>query len=238
MSKYQIMKKIAISQSNYIPWKGYFDLINSVDEFILYDDVQYTKRDWRNRNKIMTPQGPKWLSIPVEVKGKYFQSVRETMVADSMWPNKHWKSIQQNYSSTSGFDHYGELFANVYLNQTETHLSKINFQFIKVVCDILEIPTKITFSMDYHFERSEKNQQLIELCRQAEADVYFSGPAAKDYMEIDTFNKHGIEVTFFDYSDYPVYNQLYSPFEHSVSILDLLFCEGRNAKKFMKTFSQ
>ena len=83
-------KKVAIVQSNYIPWKGYFDLINLVDEFILFDDMQYTRRDWRNRNLIKTSDGPKWLTIPVAVKGNYFQKIKDTTISDPVWARKHW----------------------------------------------------------------------------------------------------------------------------------------------------
>ena len=91
------MKKVAILQSNYIPWKGYFDMINMVDEFILYDDCQFTKRDWRNRNKIKTPNGSQWLTIPVYVKGKYQQKIKDTVVSDPEWSKKHWTAITHNY---------------------------------------------------------------------------------------------------------------------------------------------
>ena len=91
------MKKIAIVQSNYIPWKGYFDIINMVDEFILYYDVQYTKSDWRNRNKIKTNNGLKWLAIPVEVKGKYYQKIKDTVSVNLDWSKKHWLIIRSNY---------------------------------------------------------------------------------------------------------------------------------------------
>ena len=109
------MKKIAILQSNYIPWKGYFDIINSVDEFVFYDTEQYTKRDWRNRNKIKTPNGSIWLTIPVNVKGKYYQSIDETTVTDNTWRRKHWNSIVSNYSKTNvlnstSFNHYLSVF--------------------------------------------------------------------------------------------------------------------------------
>src|ERR1700759_1995113 len=96
--------RIAISQSNYIPWKGYFDLINSVDEFVLYDDVQYTRRDWRNRNLIKTPQGLQWLTIPVSVKGKFTQKINETVVTDLSWPTRHWRTLIGNYSHAAHFD--------------------------------------------------------------------------------------------------------------------------------------
>ncbi|MFW5835685.1 MAG: WbqC family protein, partial [bacterium] len=99
-------KKIAILQSNYIPWKGYFDIINYVDEFIVYDDAQYTRRDWRNRNLIKTPRGLKWLTIPVEVKGKYTQTIYETKIADKNWAEKHWKSIRHNYNEADCFEEF------------------------------------------------------------------------------------------------------------------------------------
>src|SRR5687767_5361993 len=96
-------RRIAISQSNYIPWKGYFDLINFMDEFILYDDVQFTRRDWRNRNKIKTPNGELWLTIPVQVTGKYHQSIRETQVSDSTWARTHWRTLEHAYARAPWF---------------------------------------------------------------------------------------------------------------------------------------
>src|SRR5262245_47310638 len=107
-------KRVAIVQSNYIPWKGYFDLINSVDEFVLFDDVQYTRRDWRNRNKIKTPQGLLWLTIPVEVKGKFQQKIHDTRVSDLRWQTKHWQSIAQAYGKARYFAEYRECFENLY----------------------------------------------------------------------------------------------------------------------------
>src|SRR5216683_727265 len=103
-------KTIAAVQSNYIPWRGYFDLISQVDEFILFDDAQYTRRDWRNRNKIKTPKGLIWLTIPVETKGKYSQKIKDTVVTDSKWARDHWRSIVHNYSKAPYFPEYRELF--------------------------------------------------------------------------------------------------------------------------------
>lgn len=91
------MKKVAIVQSNYIPWKGYFDLIAVVDEFILYDDMQYTRRDWRNRNQVKTPQGVQWLIVPLRVKGKYHQTIRQVEIDGVEWADVHWKALCQNY---------------------------------------------------------------------------------------------------------------------------------------------
>ncbi len=134
-------KSVAIVQSNYIPWRGYFDLINSVDEFILYDDVQYTIRDWRNRNIIKTAQGPKWLTIPVEVKGKYHQKIKDTAISDPGWARKHWATIVHSYSRAPYFAKYRELFENLYLGSEDKMLSGINHRFLSAICLLLEIGT-------------------------------------------------------------------------------------------------
>ncbi|WP_217522775.1 WbqC family protein [Vibrio metschnikovii] len=229
------MKKIAISQSNYIPWKGYFDLINMVDEFVLYDDMQYTKRDWRNRNKIKTPQGLKWLSIPVDVKGKYFQKINETIVADPKWSLIHWKTIKQCYSKAPFFSEYKDIFEDFYMNNKEECLSLINAQLIKTINSILGINTKVTWSSDYELLDGQ-TEKLLGICKQADANLYFSGPAAKCYFDEALAEKMGIQVKWVDYSGYPEYHQLNPPFEHGVSILDLIFNEGPEAINFMKSF--
>jgi len=229
------MKKIAILQSNYIPWKGYFDLINMVDEFILYDDMQYTKRDWRNRNKIQTPQGLKWLSIPVEVKGKYFQKISETKVSDKDWGKKHWAMIKQNYSKALYFKEYKNIVEELYMNDSEEYLSQINYRFIVMICEILGITTKIRWSSEFELI-SGQTEKLLGICKDCDTDVYISGPSAKDYFDEELAQKESIEVEWMDYSGYKIYNQRSEPFEHGVTVLDLIFNEGPKAKEFMKSF--
>ena len=226
-------KKIAILQSNYIPWKGYFDLISSVDEFILYDDMQYTRRDWRNRNKIKTINGPQWLTIPVDVKGKYHQSIKDTQIIDNTWAKKHWNTIKQNYSKSKYFNVYELLFEDFFKNCREESLSLINYKFIRMINEILGIKTKISWSSDFILVDG-KSERLLGLCKDCHATEYISGPAAKNYLDESLFEQHSIKVTWMDYSDYPEYDQRFAPFEHGVTILDLIFNEGHNAYKFMK----
>lgn len=231
------MKKIAILQSNYIPWKGYFDIINMVDEFILYDDMQYTRRDWRNRNKIVTPNGLLWLSIPVENKGKFYQKINETKVVDKQWIDSHWRSIQLNYSRARYFDEYAEQIKGIYERcREEKFLSMINYKFIRGICDILGIKTQITWSSDYKLVDG-KTERLIGLVKEAKGDYYLSGPAARDYIDDNLFKQANIKLDWMDYSGYPEYHQLFNGFEHGVSVLDLIFNEGINAVKFMKSFN-
>jgi len=231
------MKKIAILQSNYIPWKGYFDLINMVDEFILYDDMQYTRRDWRNRNKIQTKQGLKWLSIPVDVKGKYFQKINETKVSDKDWAKKHWQQLKQNYLKSKYFKEYQNIFEELYLNCNEEYLSKINYKFIITINKILGIKTKIRYSSEFDLIDGQ-TEKLLGICKDCDASIYLSGPAAKDYFDDELAKKENIQVEWMDYSGYKDYKQLYLPFEHGVSILDLIFNEGPNSTKFMKSFKE
>ena len=215
-------KKIAIVQSSYIPWKGYFDLINFVDEFILFDDMQYTKRDWRNRNKIKTSNGVKWLTIPVEVKGKYIQKIKDTIISDPEWNRRHWSSIVHNYSRAKYFYDYKELFDELYLRSSDKLLSEVNYRFLTVICEALGINTTISWSMEYRLIDG-KTQRIIDLCKQSRASEYISGPSAKGYIDEEMFENEGIILRYMDYSGYPEYNQPYPPFEHGVSIIDLIF---------------
>lgn len=232
------MKKVAILQSNYIPWKGYFDIINMVDEFILYDDMQYTRRDWRNRNKIVTPNGLIWLTIPVESKGKFYQKINETKIIDNSWADSHWKSIQLNYARARYFSMYRDRIEKLYeACKEEAYLSRVNYRFIKEICDILGITTKIAWSSDYQL-MDGKTERLIGLVKDAGGQYYLSGPAAKDYILEDLFTDAGIKLDWMDYSGYPEYKQLSIQFEHGVTILDLIFNEGPDAGNYMKSFSE
>jgi hypothetical protein len=228
------MKKIAITQSNYIPWKGFFDSVNLVDVFVLYDDMQYTKRDWRNRNLIKSQEGTKWLSIPVEVKGKYFQKINETIISDPDWGRQHWLTLQHVYGKLPGFALYKDIFEELYFKPYSL-LSDVNFIFIKTICEILGITTEIRWSSEFELAEG-KTEKLVSICKKLEGTDYYTGAAAKNYMEESLFADNHINVHYYDYSGYPEYEQRFPPFVHGVSILDLLFSAGENAKIFMKSF--
>ena len=226
------MKKIAILQSNYIPWKGYFDIIRSVDEFVLYDDMQYTKNDWRNRNKIKTREGLAWLTIPVRQE-TLNQTIRETKISNPVWHKQHWKTLAQHYAKAAHFKEYKDVFEELYLGATEEYLSEINRKFLLAINAMLGITTIIRCSSEFPLAPG-KSERLLELCQKLGGTTYLSGPAAATYLEVPIFTAAGIEVEWMDYSGYPEYTQLFPPFEHGVSIVDLLFNEGKNAINFMK----
>lgn len=239
MASGKSQKKVAIIQSNYIPWKGYFDIINSVDEFILYDDAQYTRRDWRNRNKIKSQKGATWLTIPVHVKGRYIQKIFETEVSGGNWAKKHWGSIRHNYSKAPHVKTIAPFLSELYEKAAgETRLSRINYIFIQSICQLLDVKTTLSWSMDYDpGDEMDPTGKLVRLCRKAGASNYLSGPAANAYLDEGRFEEHGICVSWMDYSGYPEYRQLYPPFDHWVSIVDLLMNEGvEGARNNMLSF--
>lgn len=230
-------KKVAILQSNYIPWKGYFDIIDSVDEFIFYDEMQYTKTDWRNRNKIKTPTGIKWITIPCDTKGiiSNGQKISETKIADNRWTKKHWNTISYNYAKAPYFKEYKNMVHDLYEDcAKETLLCKVNYKFILAINEFLGIKTKISYDRDYGLIDG-KTERLVDLVQKAGGDYYLSGPAAKDYIVEDLFKQAGIELAWMDYSGYREYPQLYPPFEHGVSILDLIFNTGKDAIDYIRT---
>ena len=228
------MKTIAILQSNYIPWKGYFDIINSVDEFVIYDEVQYTRRDWRNRNLIKTRNGIKWLTIPVQVKGRYSQKINETRVKDGSWAEKHWKTIAHSYSDAACFNDYKDKIEGAYHEAGRMDfLSEINYHFLRTINDILGIRTPMSYSENYKGD-GDKTERIISICTMAGADSYLSGPAAKAYIDQKKLESRGISLVWADYSGYPVYRQMNMPFEHKVSVLDLILNEGVNSDKYLK----
>lgn len=231
-----MQKKVAILQSNYIPWKGYFDLINSVDEFIIYDEMQYTKNDWRNRNKIKGPNGLHWLTIPVRYS-TLSQKIKDIKIADYDWNKKHLATILQFYSKTLFIKENKSFIEDLYLNNTSHFLSEINLYFIIRINKLLNINTKISSSCDYGLVEG-KTERLVDLVLKAGGTEYISGPAAKEYINENLFDQAGIKLTWINYAGYKEYQQLNPPFEHGVSIIDLILMLGFNCKNYMKSFDK
>jgi hypothetical protein len=227
-----VTKTVAIVQSNYVPWKGYFDLMAKVDEFILYDDVQYTRRDWRNRNRFKAPAGVQWLTIPVQVKGRYLQRIDETFVSDPRWGERHWATLRGWYGKAPFFKHYRELLEGLYRDTRELNLAAINRRFLEALREALGIDTPLRSSVEYT-SSGVKTERLLGICRAAGATRYVSGPAAKEYLEEERFHAAGMEVEWMEYEGYREYPQLHPPFEHAVSVLDLLLNVGGDAPRYM-----
>ena len=225
------MTSVCIIQSNYVPWKGYFDLIGTCDWFVVYDEVQFTKNDWRNRNLIKTPAGLQWLSIPVGSSIR--RRICDVELSDPFWRSKHWKTLQAAYGRAPFARQMLGLLEPVYLGPPHRTLSELNIDLIRMICRRLGLATRIVDSSSFAAPEG-KTQRLVHICSDLGATRYVSGPAAKEYLDVAQFTERGIAVDWFDYSGYPEYPQLWGGFEHGVSILDLLFNCWEDSRRYMK----
>ena len=218
------MKRVGIIQSCYIPWKGYFDIVNDVDLFVFHDDLQYTKGDWRNRNRIKTAHGECWLTIPVGTDEH--RRICDVRLPDGGWALQHWRRLEAAYHHAPHFATYRDYFEQTFLGRRWKWLSELNqATTIGIARDLLGITTAFTESMSYGLTR-HKCERVLELLVNTGADLYVSGPAARAYITDEEFLQAGITPAWKDYSGYPEYAQLHPPFSHRVTILDLLFHTG------------
>ncbi|HSW68660.1 MAG TPA: WbqC family protein [Gammaproteobacteria bacterium] len=224
-------EKVAILQSNYIPWKGYFDIIHDVDLFVFYDDVQYTKNDWRNRNKIKTPSGTQWLTIPTGTDLN--RLICDVPIFDTLWTKKHWKTLLHAYQKADCFKQYYDFFQYCYLEKSWNNLSELNQFLIRHIAkEFLGINTQFMDSREFSVS-GNKTERLVEILKMVNAKYYLSGPAGKSYLDKNYFQSAGIEIQYKNYDGYPEYSQLYPPFEHFVSILDVLFHCGKKSSYYI-----
>lgn len=226
-------KTVVILQSNYIPWKGYFDLINSADEFIFYDDVQYTTGDWRNRNKIKTEEGTRWLTIPVGADIK--RTIKDVRFKNNDWKEKHFRLLQRYYAKASFYEVALPLIQTLYFNDINT-LSAYNQFTIKEISNWMGITTRFTDSAFYAPE-GDRISRLVDILIKAKATEFLCGSAVKNYLKEEVIQENGIALRYFDYSGYKEYEQLFPPFSHEVSILDLIFNTGKKSIEYLKSYS-
>lgn len=225
--------KVVILQPSYIPWRGYFHQIQKADLFIFYDDVQYDKRGWQNRNRIKTPAGSRWLTIPVFSAGYQInhQLIKETRIDWSQnWNESHWHILQQNYRAAPYSRHYAPLLEEFFQRRDE-FLADFTIDLTIALARELGLETKFMRSstLDTY---GAKTDRLMNILTQVGADHYISGPAAQNYLEEEKLSRAGITLEYMKY-EYPEYSQLYPPFDPQVSILDMLFMLGPEASNYI-----
>jgi len=216
--------RISIMQPGYLPWLGFFELIYNCDLFVLLDDVQYTKKDWRNRNRIRTKDGWIWLTVPVLTKNKQGQLINEVKINSSInWRRKHLMSIEINYNKTKYFNNYFSYFEKLYTSDWE-YLLDLNIEIINWVVKMLNIKTPIIKSSGLN-AKGKKEDKVINICKKLGATELYDSKAAQNILSLDEINKNEIKVKFQDYQ-HPVYNQIYKPFLPFMSVIDLFFQYG------------
>jgi hypothetical protein len=214
--------KVVVLQSNYLPWKGYFDLVHDADLFVFYDQAKYTKNDWRNRNRIYSKNGLQWLTIPI-AKSAVKLKISEVRIEDPAWQEMHFRSLYYAYKRAPCFSSIEPLLEECYLQKRWVLLKDVNRFLVERVSRMLGIETRFADSEDYEISGG-RVERLVHLLRLVGTSVYVSGPSAREYLDErkELFEEAGIRVVYKDYAGYPVYRQLQEPFEHAVSIVDLL----------------
>lgn len=229
-----MIKKIAILQPNYIPWKGVFDLISRVDVFVFYDDVQYTVKDWRNRNKIKSANGELWLTVPVIHKGRRDQLIKDAEIDNTTnWQQSHYKSLVSSYKKAPFFQEYHFILEEIYLNKQWDSISDLDIYATKRIAEILGIQVEWYRSSDLGCEGTKEGSKVVQICQKLKCDYFINGPASKGFMDEDLFRSEGIVLEYIEY-DYSEYKQLYPPFNPYVSVLDTIFHCGKELETYFR----
>jgi len=226
---------VVILQPSYIPWRGYFDQICRADLFVFYDDVQYDKRGWRNRNQIKTARGKQWLTIPVHCRGSQTENIpinQIRIVWENPWNADHLKSLQYSYARAPYFDQYRPLL-NEFYGRRDEFLADFTIDFTEAITrELGNSHTRFIRSSKIEGIHGQKTNRLIEILKAVGATHYISGPSAQNYIEPGKFDTAGITLEYMKYN-YPEYPQIHSPFDPFVSILDLLFMTGKEAIQYI-----
>lgn len=214
--------RIGILQPGYLPWLGFFEQMRKSDVFVIYDDVQYDKESWRNRNRIKIANGIQWLTVPVMVNLETHPLVYEVKIDNKTnWRKKHLFSIRQNYSKAPYFKNYIDIFEEAYSKEWE-YLAEIDIYFILKLAECLGMKDKKPIRSSSLNIKGGRIERLINICKLFNADTFYEGAAGKNYIDDTQFLRHGIKVEFQDYK-HPVYKQLYGDFVPYLSVIDLLF---------------
>ena len=220
--------KCAIVQPSYLPWRGYFHMIQKADVFVFYDDVQYDKHGWRNRNRVKTAAGPRWLTVPVAVRGNVVTGlpINEVRIADQRWASKHLSTIRQAYARAPHLDHCMALL-EPHLSRPQDKLADLTIALTIALAEDLGLRREFVRSSELELS-GDRMQRLAGVLSRVGATHYISGPAAKSYLDEQQLNDVGVSVEYMRY-DYREYEQLHPPYEPQVSVIDLLAMEGKRA---------
>ncbi len=226
--------RVAAIQSSFLPWRGYFDFIASVDVFVFLDDVQYSKNGWRNRNRIKTPQGSRWITVPVRHRS-IAQLIVDTEIDDRKnWRESHMRLWHENYGAAPYYRGVLELLGDMEQETIDT-ISELNIALTRRIAVNLQIGTRTMLSSDLRLSGS-KTDRLVDLVKKLHATTYLSGPSADAYLDKDAFRKNGIRLEYKSY-DYGPYPQLWGPFEGAVTVLDLIANCGPNARNHIRSLT-
>ncbi len=232
---------LGILQSAYLPWLGFFDQIRQCDLFLIYEDVQFTKKDWRSRNRIKTPQGPLWLSVPVQQKGVLGRKIRDVHIhEDGQWRKKHWRALAKNYAQAPYFAEHAAFFESIYAESWK-YLIDLNRAIIDYCLQYLGLKTRVIYSADTDLEQSylqyckgfaEPTERIVYLCSHLGAGTFLEGASGRRFIVPEKLKQAGIDLVFHEY-EHPVYTQQFAGFAPCLSIVDLLFNHGPHSLEIL-----
>ncbi|HJR79591.1 MAG TPA: WbqC family protein [Anaerolineales bacterium] len=230
---------VVILQPSYIPWRGYFDQIRRADLFIFYDDVQYDKHGWRNRNQIKTHQGKQWLTIPVHTKGVMNGTLIKDVRIDwsKPWTKHHFKGLTSAYNKAPHFKEHFPFLESFYQRRDEFLADFTIETSITLARQLGFTSTQFMRSSEIADTQGRKTDRIIHILRRIGATHYICGPAASSYMEPEKFDAAGITFEYMEYQ-YPEYPQLYPPYDPYVSILDLMFMMGKDSSLYFESLKE
>jgi WbqC-like protein family len=227
--------RVAISQPSYLPWSGFFDLIDQVDQFVLLDDAQFVKQSWHQRNRIKSPSGLLWLTVPVVFRGLLGQPISDVAIRDAQFWEKHARAVEVNYGRALYFERYYPHLKQILKDGSSGgNLSELNIALITWLAEELNISTRLVRCSTFHLEE-RRSPKLVSICKLLGASDYVS-PRSADYLLQDNelFVDAGVKVWFQNYT-HPIYDQRFPPFVPYASVLDLLFNQGPASGDIMRS---
>lgn len=231
------MTRVCIVQSNYLPWRGYFDLIAKCDLMVVYDSVQYTVNDWRNRNRLKGPSGPMWITVPVRTKGRTGQRVRDAEVVDHSWVRAHRNTVQSALGRARYWGWMADGLAGAWETAaTASHLHVVNRSFIDAVIRLLELPTAVVEDVDVLRDGDRTltpSARVAEVVARVGGSSYLTGPAGLDYLVPGDFADRGVRLEVIDYGSLQPYPQQFGPWLDGMSVLDLLANVGPGSRSHL-----
>jgi len=191
--------QVVILQPGYLPWLGFFDQLDRADRFVLYDDVQFDKGGWRNRNRVKGPNGPVWLTVPILTSGKGMPLIQDVQIDPKPpWIKKHVKTLRQCYGKAPFYEKFGRPIEQI-LARRHDRLIDLDLELIYFLARSLDIASPMARSSELKIEDADPTRRLVRICRYFEADRYLTGDAAREYLREEEFEKGGIAVEYQNY---------------------------------------
>ncbi len=224
---------VAIHQPNYLPYLGFFNKMKKADIFIIYDDAQFSRKDFHHRNRIRTPNGWTWLTVPIEKEEKPINEVKiknDVRISGMIWSKYHWRQIHANYASADFFGQYAEKLEEIYSMSYE-RLIDLNVKLIEFIASSFGIETKIVYSSTFNL-KTTSSQKNLDLVKAVNGDTYLSGAGGHNYLDVSLFDREGINVEFQDFQ-HPTYKQNFNGFVANMAAIDLLFNMGEESRNLL-----